>query len=171
MTFSLLRTSLGTLCLTLSRLFFLWPALLLGGVMLVMVFLSNQGGVASWLDYYSYEAARWRNAPEGSLMVRRCIDAAADNAVFPVAPLSRDEWRVMAARETDCPAVAESFEQAAENDIRALHLLMKMVLTIGFCLEVYMTVRDRRRRSYSGAVTHVRMANGSVRIVREKDNE
>lgn len=43
MTFSLLRTSLGTLCLTLSRLFFLWPALLLGGVMLVMVFLSHQG--------------------------------------------------------------------------------------------------------------------------------
>ncbi|MEC5504993.1 hypothetical protein P9911_003900 [Klebsiella oxytoca] len=171
MTFSLLRTSLGTLCLTLSRLFFLWPALLLGGVMLVMVFLSHQGGVASRLNYYSYEAARWRNAPEGSLMVRRCIDAAADNAVFPVAPLSRDEWRVMVARETDCPTVTEPFELAAENDIRFLHLLMKMVLTISFCLEVFMTVRGRRGRNHSGAVTHVRMANGSVRIVREKDNE
>ncbi|MEG5901701.1 hypothetical protein [Enterobacter bugandensis] len=126
MTFSLLRT----LCLTLGRLFFMWPALLTGGVMLVMVFLSYQGGVASRLDYYTYEAARWRNAPEGSLMVRRCIDAA-DNAVFPVAPLSGDEWRVMVARETDCPTVAEPFEQAAENDIRALHLLMKIVLVIG----------------------------------------
>ncbi|MBJ3110010.1 hypothetical protein JGB41_24145, partial [Salmonella enterica subsp. enterica serovar London] len=82
MTFSLLRTW----CLILGRLFFVWPALLTGGVMLVMAFLSHQGGVASRLDYYTYEATRWRNAPEGSLMVRRCIDAATDNAVFPVAP-------------------------------------------------------------------------------------
>ncbi|RQM36399.1 hypothetical protein [Erwinia psidii] len=167
MTFSLLRTW----CLTLGRLFFLWPALLTGGVMLVMAFLSYQGGVASRLDYYMYEAARWRNAPEGSLMVRRCIDAAADNAVFPVAPLSGDEWRAMATRETDCPTAAEPFEQAAENDIRALHLLMKIVLTISICLELFMTVRARRRRGHSGAVTHVRMAKGDVRIVREEDNE
>lgn len=81
MTFSLLRT----LCLALGRLFFVWPALLTGGVMLVMVFLSYQGGVVSRLDYYTYEAARWRNAPEGSLMVRRCIDAA-DNAVSATSP-------------------------------------------------------------------------------------
>lgn len=61
MTFSLLRTW----CLILGRLFFVWPALLTGGVMLVMAFLSHQGGVASRLDYYTYEATRWRNAPEG----------------------------------------------------------------------------------------------------------
>lgn len=167
MTFSLLRT----LCLILARLFFLWPALLTGGVMLVMAFLSYQGGVASRLDYYTYEAARWRNAPEGSHMVRRCIDAAADNVIFPVAPLSGDEWRAMAARETDCPAAAEAFEQAAENDIRALHLLMKIVLTISFCLELFVTVCARRGRRQSGAVTHVRMAKGGVRILREDDNE
>ncbi len=112
------------------------------------------GGVASRLDYYTYEATRWRNAPEGSLMVRRCIDAATDNAVFPVAPLSGDEWHVMAARETDCPTVAEPFEQAAENDIRALHLLMKIVLVISVCLELFMTVRARRGR---GTVARWRM--------------
>ncbi len=39
MTFSLLRTW----CLILGRLFFVWPALLTGGVMLVMAFLSHQG--------------------------------------------------------------------------------------------------------------------------------
>lgn len=39
MTFSLLRTW----CLTLGRLFFLWPALLTGGVMLAMAFY-RQGG-------------------------------------------------------------------------------------------------------------------------------
>ncbi|MBL0786438.1 hypothetical protein CDU00_04850 [Cronobacter sakazakii] len=139
--------------------------------MLVITFLSYQGGVTSRLDYYTYEAARWHNAPEGSLMVRRCIDAAADNAVFPVAPLSGDEGRVMAARETDCPTVAEPFEQAAENDIRALHLLMKIVLVISVCLELFMTVRARRGRGHSGAVAHVRMAKGGVRIVREEDNE
>lgn len=90
---------------------------------------------------------------------------------FPVAPLSGDEWRVMAARETDCPTVAEPFEQAAENDIRALHLLMKIVLVISVCLELFMTVRARRGMGYSGAVTHVRMAKGGVRTVREEDNE
>ncbi|QHS49706.1 hypothetical protein GW952_29100 (plasmid) [Klebsiella michiganensis] len=76
----------------------------------------------------------------------------------------------MAARETDCPTVAEPFEQAAENDIRALHLL-KIVLVISVCLELFMTVRARRGRGHSGAVAHVRMAKGGVRIVREEDNE
>ena len=136
--------------------------------MLVMAFLLCQGGVASRLDYYMYEAARWRNAPEGNLMVQRCI---ADSAAFTVAPLSRDEWRVMAARETDCPTAAEPFEQAAENDIRALHLLMKIVLVISICLELFMTVRARRGMGHSGAVAHVRMAGGGVRIVREEDND
>lgn len=75
MTFSLLRTW----CLIPGRLFFVWPALLTGGVMLEMALLSYQGGVASRLDYYTYEAARWRNAPEGSLMVRRCIVREEDN--------------------------------------------------------------------------------------------
>ncbi|MBJ5094604.1 hypothetical protein JGF51_23080, partial [Salmonella enterica subsp. enterica serovar Enteritidis] len=62
-------------------------------------------------------------------------------------------------------------EQAAENDIRALHLLMKIVLVISVCLELFMTVRARRGRGHSGAVAHVRMAKGGVRIVREEDNE
>ncbi|HAT1683229.1 TPA: hypothetical protein I8Y21_003954 [Klebsiella oxytoca] len=167
MTFSLLRTW----CLILVRLFFLWPALLTGGVMLVMAFSSYQGGVTSRLDYYTYEATRWRNAPEGNLMVQRCIDAAADSTAFPVVPLSRDEWRVRALRKADCPEVPESFEQAAENDIRALHLLMKMVLVISVCLELFMTVRARWGRGHSGAVAHVRMAKGGIRIVREEDNE
>lgn len=167
MTFSLLRTW----CLILGRLLFLWPALLTGGVMLVIAFLSYQGGGASRLDYYTDEAARWRNAPAGSLMVQRCIDAAADSAAFPVAPLSRGEWRAMAARETDCQTAAEPFEKAAENDIRALHLLMKIVLVISVCLGLFMTVCARRGRGHSGAVMHVRMSKGGVRIVREEDNE
>ncbi len=62
----------------------------------------------------------------------------------------------MAARETDCPTVAEPFEQAAENDIRALHLLMKIVLVISVCLELFMTVRARREGAQwrGGACSH-----------------
>ncbi|EUM16532.1 hypothetical protein L465_00346 [Enterobacter sp. BIDMC 29] len=40
MTFSLLRCC----CLSFARLLFLWPALLTGGVMLVMAFQLHQGG-------------------------------------------------------------------------------------------------------------------------------
>ncbi|MBJ2592301.1 hypothetical protein JF957_22835, partial [Salmonella enterica subsp. enterica serovar Hadar] len=56
MTFSLLRTW----CLILGRLFFVWTALLTGGVMLVLAFLSHLGGVASRVDYSTSEATRWR---------------------------------------------------------------------------------------------------------------
>ncbi|EJY1431407.1 hypothetical protein OFS85_003828 [Salmonella enterica] len=168
MTLPLLRVC----CLSLARILFLWPALLTGGVVLVMVFLLlNQNSVASRVDYYTYEAARWRNAPEGSLMVQRCTDAVAVSSAFPVAPLSRGEWRVIAPGETDCHEVAESFEQAAENDIRGLRLLVKIVLTISFFLELLIKLRGVRENGHRGAVAHVRMANGGTRIIREGDDE
>ncbi|EGU0513399.1 hypothetical protein JEA02_000773 [Salmonella enterica] len=149
MTLPLLRVC----CLSLARILFLWPALLTGGVVLVMVFLLlNQNSVASRVDYYTYEAARWRNAPEGSLMVQRCTDAVADSAAFPVAPA----WRVIAPGETDCHEVAESFEQAAENDIRGLRLLLKFVLTMSFFLELIIKLRGVRE---------------NIRIIREDDDE
>ncbi|EDR5078598.1 hypothetical protein GS039_001421 [Salmonella enterica] len=164
MTLPLLRVC----CLSLARILFLWPALLTGGVVLVMVFLLlNQNSVASRVDYYTYEAARWRNAPEGSLMVQRCTDAVADSAAFPVAP----EWRVIAPEETDCHEVAEPFEQAAENDIRGLRLLVKFVLMISFFLELFIKLRGVRENGHRGAVAHVRMANGGIRIIREDDDE
>ncbi|EAA9303043.1 hypothetical protein QL467_002272 [Salmonella enterica] len=164
MTLPLLRVC----CLSLARILFLWPALLTGGVVLVMVFLLlNQNSVASRVDYYTYEAARWRNAPEGSLMVQRCTDAVADSAAFPVAPA----WRVIAPGETDCHEVAESFEQAAENDIRGLRLLLKFVLTMSFFLELIIKLRGVRENGHRGAVAHVRMANGGIRIIREDDDE
>ncbi|EAA9130236.1 hypothetical protein F2D81_17620 [Salmonella enterica] len=164
MTLPLLRVC----CLSLARILFLWPALLTGGVVLVMVFLLlNQNSVASRVDYYTYEAARWRNAPEGSLMVQRCTDAVADSAAFPVAPA----WRVIAPGETDCHEVAESFEQAAENDIRGLRLLLKFVLTMSFFLELIIKLHGVRENGHRGAVAHVRMANGGIRIIREDDDE
>ncbi|EHO1759628.1 hypothetical protein KKY88_003657 [Salmonella enterica] len=164
MTLPLLRVC----CLSLARILFLWPALLTGGVVLVMVFLLlNQNSVASRVDYYTYEAARWRNAPEGSLMVQRCTDAVADSAAFPVAPA----WRVIAPGETDCHEVAESFEQAAENDIRGLRLLLKFVLTMSFFLELIIKLHGVRENGHRGAVAHVRMANGGIRIIREGDDE
>ncbi|EGR7294018.1 hypothetical protein I7969_002666 [Salmonella enterica] len=164
MTLPLLRVC----CLSLARILFLWPALLTGGVVLVMVFLLlNQNSVASRVDYYTYEAARWRNAPEGSLMVQRCTDAVADSAAFPVAPA----WRVIAPEETDCHEMAEPFEQAAENDMRGLRLLVKIVLTISFFLELLIKFRGVRENGHRGAVAHVRMANGGTRIIREGDDE
>lgn len=164
MTLPLLRVC----CLSLARILFLWPALLTGGVVLVMVFLLlNQNSVASRVDYYTYEAARWRNAPEGSLMVQRCTDAVADSAAFPVAPA----WRVIAPEETDCHEMAEPFEQAAENDMRGLRLLLKFVLTMSFCLELIIKLRGVRENGHRGAVAHVRMANGGIRIIREDDEE
>ncbi|ELM5539960.1 hypothetical protein Q2534_001333 [Salmonella enterica] len=164
MTLPLLRVC----CLSLARILFLWPALLTGGAVLVMVFLLlNQNSVASRVDYYTYEATRWRNAPEGSLMVQRCTDAVADSAAFPVAPA----WRVIAPGETDCHEVAESFEQAAENDIRGLRLLLKFVLTMSFFLELIIKLRGVRENGHRGAVAHVRMANGGIRIIREDDDE
>ncbi|EGH3449968.1 hypothetical protein IEB09_001356 [Salmonella enterica] len=168
MTLPLLRVC----CLSLARILFLWPALLTGGVVLVMVFLLlNQNSVASRVDYYTYEAARWRNAPEGSLMVQRCTDAVAVSSAFPVAPLSRGEWRVIPPGETDCHEVAESFEQAAENDIRGLRLLVTLVLMISFFLELLIKFRGVRENGHRGAVAHVRMANGGTRIIRESDDE
>ncbi|EGF5178131.1 hypothetical protein ICD74_002733 [Salmonella enterica subsp. enterica serovar Newport] len=164
MTLPLLRVC----CLSLARILFLWPALLTGGVVLVMVFLLlNQNSVASRVDYYTYEAARWRNAPEGSLMVQRCTDVVADSSAFPVAP----EWRVIAPGETDCHEVAEPFEQAAENDMRGLRLLLKFVLTMSFILELIIKLRGVRENGHRGAVAHVRMANGGIRIIREDDDE
>ncbi|EAA7555330.1 hypothetical protein A6858_27880 [Salmonella enterica] len=164
MTLPLLRVC----CLSLARILFLWPALLTGGVVLVMVFLLlNQNSVASRVDYYTYEAARWRNAPEGSLMVQRCTDVVADSSAFPVAPA----WRVIAPGETDCHEVAEPFKQAAENDMRGLRLLLKFVLTMSFILELIIKLRGVRANGHRGAVAHVRMANGGIRIIREDDNE
>lgn len=162
MTLPLLRVC----CLTLARILFLWPALLIGGMALVMAFLlllNHQNTVASRVDYYTYEAARWRNAPEGSLMVQRCTDAVADSAAFPVAPA----WRVIAR----CHEVAEPFEQAAENDMRGLRLLLKFVLTMSFFLELIIKLRGVRENGHRGAVAHVRMANGGIRIIREDDDE
>ncbi|EAN7945295.1 hypothetical protein RI864_002075 [Salmonella enterica] len=166
MTLPLLRVC----CLTLARILFLWPALLIGGMALVMAFLlllNHQNTVASRVDYYTYEAARWRNAPEGSLMVQRCTDAVADSAAFPVAPA----WRVIAR----CHEVAEPFEQAAENDIendmRGLRLLLKFVLTMSFILELIIKLRGVRENGHRGAVAHVRMVNGGIRIIREDDDE
>ncbi|ENJ5109443.1 hypothetical protein AB1M28_001856 [Salmonella enterica] len=160
MTLPLLRVC----CLTLARILFLWPALLIGGMALVMVFLlllNHQNTVASRVDYYTYEAARWRNAPEGSLMVQRCTDAVADSAVAP--------------EETGCHEVAEPFEQAAENDIendmRGLRLLLKFVLTMSFILELIIKLRGVRANGHRGAVAHVRMVNGGIRIIREDDDE
>ncbi|EFO8729801.1 hypothetical protein KCI04_002493 [Salmonella enterica] len=136
-------------------------------VMAFLLLLNHQNTVASRVDYYTYEAARWRNAPEGSLMVQRCTDAVADSAAFPVAPA----WRVIAR----CHEVAEPFEQAAENDIendmRGLRLLLKFVLTMSFFLELIIKLRGVRENGHRGAVAHVRMANGGIRIIREDDDE
>ncbi|EKP7536941.1 hypothetical protein P3133_000917 [Salmonella enterica] len=151
MTLPLLRVC----CLTLARILFLWPALLIGGMALVMVFLlllNHQNTVASRVDYYTYESARWRNAPEGSLMVQRCTDAVADSAVAP--------------KETGCHEVAEPFEQAAENDMRGLRLLLKFVLTMSFILELIIKLRGVRANGHLGAVAH-----GGIRIIREDDDE
>lgn len=167
MTLLLLRSG----CLSLVRILFLWPALLTGGVVLVMALLLVQGGVASRLDDYTREAAHFRNAPEGSFITQRCTDAVADSAAFPVAPLNRGEWRLTERGEADCHEVAEPFEQAAENDIRGLRLLVKFVLMISFFLELYIKLRGVRKNGHRGAVTHVRMANGGIRIIREDDDE
>ncbi|ELL1748526.1 hypothetical protein Q6I02_001388 [Salmonella enterica] len=140
-------------------------------VMAFLLLLNHQNTVASRVDYYTYEAARWRNAPEGSLMVQRCTDAVADSAAFPVAPA----WRVIAPEETGCHEVAEPFEQAAENDIendmRGLRLLLKFVLTISFFLELFIKLRCVRANGHRGAHVRVRMVNGGIRIIREDDDE
>ncbi|EJK8997362.1 hypothetical protein NLW63_002031 [Salmonella enterica] len=136
-------------------------------VMAFLLLLNHQNTVASRVDYYTYEAARWRNAPEGSLMVQRCTDAVADSAAFPVAP----EWSVIAPEETGCHEVAEPFEQAAENDMRGLRLLLKFVLTMSFFLELIIKLRGVRESGHRCAVAHVRMANGGIRIIREDDDE
>ncbi|MFG6076866.1 hypothetical protein [Erwinia sp. OPT-41] len=140
MKFSLLRGCF----LSLARLFFLWPALLIGSVVLVMGFQQYHGGIVSRVEHYAYEATRWRNAPEGHLIVQQCNAA----EIFPVAELS-----FRAKLEFDCTDASETFERMAEKDISRLRLVIKIVLLISFCIELAVTVRAR------------------IRIVRGADNE
>lgn len=133
---SLFLQAMRLCCLSMIRLFFFWPALLIGSGVLGMTILQYQGGMASQVEYYKWEAGRWRDASEGGLMIWQCPDIVLPPVVSP----TKD------ARHVDCQRAMVSFEHAAEKDFSTLYFLTKIVLVTSLCLELLAIIRTRSKR-------------------------
>ncbi|MEH0041750.1 hypothetical protein V6230_26525, partial [Escherichia coli] len=65
---------------------------------------------------------RWRDAPEGAVMMLRC-----PSRPF-VVPVTTGEWRALSATDAECTRTPRSFRQAAEADFQSLHILALTLL-------------------------------------------
>ncbi|EOT3014681.1 hypothetical protein ACLAEJ_003717 [Escherichia coli] len=74
------------------------------------------GGEAGMTQRYATESSRWRDAPEGHVMVQKC------SSVISVSGMYVDEQ--------ECPRTAISFGEAVAEDIRELKM-QAVVLLLG----------------------------------------
>ena len=115
--------------MTVKRMFMLlfrtvivWPSVLTGCLMALYFVGVASDGVAGLAQRYEAESARWRDAPEGTVMMRRCPSRPFE------APVTTGEWRALPATDAECLRAPRSFRQAAEADFQSLHILALTLL-------------------------------------------
>ncbi|EKD5829212.1 TPA: hypothetical protein ACV8J7_005700, partial [Escherichia coli] len=100
----------------LLRLLIVWPSMLAGCLVMLYVWNNLSGGEAGMTQRYATESSRWRDAPEGHVMVQKCP------SVISVSGMYVDEQ--------ECPRTAISFGEAVAEDIRELKM-QAVVLLLG----------------------------------------
>ncbi|HCP7370922.1 TPA: hypothetical protein ACHJ73_003202 [Escherichia coli] len=100
----------------LLRLLIVWPSMLAGCLVMLYVWNNLSGGEAGMTQRYATESSRWRDVPEGHVMVQKCP------SVISVSGMYVDEQ--------ECPRTAISFGEAVAEDIRELKMLA-VVLFLG----------------------------------------
>jgi hypothetical protein len=147
---------LSRFSILLFRLLLVWPAMLMGSLMVLYSGMAVSGGVTGLAQHYEAESARWRDAPEGAVMTLRC----------PPRTLT-----ALVSSGAECPRTPLSFRQAAEADFQALHILALTLLLASVVLEGISAGMLRRKTASVPVSPHCGCGRGRGAVARWPDHD
>ncbi|HBA9709273.1 TPA: hypothetical protein J1460_003253 [Escherichia coli] len=158
--------------MTVKRMFMLlfrtvivWPSVLTGCLMMLYFVGVASDGVTGLAQRYEAESARWRDAPEGTVMMRRCPSRPFE------APVTTGEWRALPATDAECLRAPRSFRQAAEADFQSLHTLALTLLLASVVLEGILVGILRRKTASVPVSPHCGCGRGCGAVAHWPDHD